>query len=120
MSSHTISATNGAGTTGPLAVTGYATERQSRNIIHDVLDGGIAVSFVPLRPRSGTLVTVYDNRADAWAAYELYASSDTFTYVNAELPEVSMTFALDGRLSIEPDEEITGIWYVDVSYQEVN
>lgn len=120
MSDHTITATNGAGSTSPLAVTGYATQRQSRNIIHDLLDGGIAVSFIPLRPRSGTLVTVYDSKAAAWDAYALYADSDTFTYVNADLPEVSMTFALDGRLSIEPDDEVPGVWYVDAGYQEVS
>ena len=30
-----------------------------------------------------------------------------------------MTFTLDGRLSIQPDDDIPGVWYVDVGYQEV-
>lgn len=119
MSDHTITASNGAGTTSPLAVTGYSTQRQTRTVIHDLLDGGIAVSYVPLRPRSGTLVSVYQDKTEAWAAYALYAASDTFSYTNTELPEVGMTFVLDGRLSIEPDDEVPGVWYVDAGYQEV-
>lgn len=119
MSSHTITATNGAGETSPLAVAGYAADRESRTIIHDLLDGTIGVSYVPPRPRSGTLVTVYEDRAQAWAAYHLYANSATFDYVPDDVPELGMTFTLDGRLNIEQDDDAPDVWYVNVDYQEV-
>ncbi len=120
MSSHEIIATNGAGSTSPLAVAGYATDRASRSVIHDLLDGSIGVSYIAPRPRSGTLTTVYDDRASAWAAYRMYGLSDTFTYLSADLPEIGMTFVLDGRLSIEQDEEKTDIWYVHIDFQETS
>lgn len=116
---HTITATNGAGSTTPLAVAGYDAARESRNIVHDLLDGSIGVSFIAPRPRSGTLVTVYSDRAEAFAAYALYAQETTFTYVSSDLTELSMTFVLDGSLSIEQDDELTDVWYVNVSFQEV-
>lgn len=121
MSSHTITATNGAGSTSPLAVAGYDTSRQSRNIIHDLLDGSIGTSFIAPRPRSGDLVTVYTDRAEAFAAYALYAQESSFTYVSDDVPELGMTFVLDGSLDIEAesvDEDMT-VWYVRVGYQEV-
>lgn len=121
MSTHTITASNGAGTTSPLAVAGYDASRRSRNVVHDLLDGSIGVSYIAPRPRSGDLVTVYTDRAEAFAAYALYAEETSFTYVSEDLGELSMSFVLDGTLNIEQetlDEEQT-IWYVRVGYQEV-
>lgn len=117
--SHTITATNGAGSTTPLAVAGYDADRQSRNIIHDLLDGSIGVSFIAPRPRSGDLVTVYTDRAEAFAAYALYANETTFAYLSDEMAELGMTFVLDGALTIEQDDENTDVWYVRVGFQEV-
>ena len=119
LSSHLITATNGAGVTEPLAVAGYRTARASRNIIHDLLDGSIGVSFIPPRPRADTLVTVYTDRAAAFAAYALYAEPTTFIYQSADLPNLDMTFVLDSRLEIEQDNAQVGVWYVHVGYQEV-
>lgn len=121
MSNHTITASNGAGSTSPLAVAGYDASRRSRNVIHDLLDGSIGVSYIAPRPRSGDLVTVYTDRAEAFAAYELYAQETSFTYVSEEVGEVGMTFVLDGSLDIEaePLDEGSTVWYVRVGYQEV-
>lgn len=119
MSSHIITATNGAGATQPLAVAGYDASRESRNVIHDLLDGSIGVSFVAPRPRSGDLVTVYTDRAEAFAAYALYSEETTFTYTTTETPEVGMTFVLDGSLDIDQDGDHSDVWYVRVGFQEV-
>ena len=105
--------------TQPLGVAGYAAARRSRNEFHDLLDGSIGVSFVPPRPRNGTLVTVYDNRADAHAAVTMYAAGRLFRYAHPDLPELGMDFALDGNLDIEQDPADTNVWYVLVGYQEV-
>lgn len=107
--------------TKPLAVAGYEAARESRNVIHDLLDGSIGVSYIAPRPRSGDLVTVYTDRAAAFEAYNMYAEETAFTYSSDEIPELGMTFALDGQLTIESenvDEELT-VWYVRVGYQEV-
>lgn len=119
--SHTITASNGAGSTSPLAVAGYDASRQSRNVVHDLLDGSIGVSFIAPRPRSGDLVTVYTDRAEAFAAYALYTEETSYTYVSDEMSELGMTFVLDGSLDIESEalDETTTVWYVRVGFQEV-
>ncbi|WP_262002229.1 hypothetical protein [Microbacterium sp. Mcb102] len=105
--------------TRPLAVAGYAADLQSRNEFHDLLDGSIGVSYVPPRPRSGTLVTVYDDREAAFAAVAMYRAGKTFRYASTDLAELGMDFALDGVLSVEQDRDDTDVWYVLVGYQEV-
>lgn len=121
MSEHTITASNGAGSTSPLAVAGYDASRRSRNVIHDLLDGSIGVSFIAPRPRSGDLVTVYTDRAEAFAAYALYAEESSFTYTSGDVTELGMTFVLDGSLDIEAEaiDETQTVWYVRVGFQEV-
>ena len=120
MSDHFITATNGAGSTQPLAVEGPSqASRRSRNVIHDLLDGSIGVSYVAPRPRSGDMVSVYTDRAEAFAAFDLYAEETSFTYTNAALPELGMSFVLDGSLDIDQDDELPSVWYVRVGFQEV-
>ncbi|WP_341941727.1 hypothetical protein [Microbacterium sp. LWH10-1.2] len=119
MSSHIITASNGAGSTSPEAVAGYDASRDSRNRIHDLLDGSIGVSYIAPRPRSGDLVTVYTNRVQAFAAYALYAEETSFTLTSSDVPELGMRFVLDGSLDIEQDDELTDVWYVRVGFQEV-
>lgn len=121
MSDHMIYATNGAGSTQPLAVAGYNANRETRTIVHDLLDGTIGVSHIPPRPRAGNLVTVYTDRVQAFAAYTLYAAESPFGYENTALPELNMYFVVAGALDIDSetvDEEQT-IWYVRVGFQEV-
>lgn len=120
MSDHLITANNGAGSTSPLAVAGPSeASRRSRNVIHDLLDGSVGTSFVAPRPRSGDMVTVYTDRVEAFAAFELLAEESSFKYTNAAMPELNMTFVLDGSLDIKQDDDRPDIWYVRVGFQEV-
>lgn len=115
---HTITANNGAGSTVPTAIEGYNPSRESRNVIYDLLDGSIAVAYIPPRPRSGTLRMLYKNQSDAFTAYTLHASPTAFTLSSTDVPAMGMTYVLDGNLDIESDAE-HGAWWVLVGYQEV-
>lgn len=105
--------------TRPLAVAGYQADRESRNVIHDTLAGGVGVSHLPPRPRSGDLVTAYLDRAAAFEAMDMYAQGRVFQYTSTAVPELDMSFVLNGRLTIEQDTDDTDVWYVAVGYQEV-
>lgn len=115
---HTITANNGAGSTVPTAIEGYNPSRESRNVVYDLLDGGIAVAYVPPRPRSGTLKMLYRSQTDAFTAYNLHAVPTAFTLSSTDLPAIGMTYVLDGALDIDVDAEL-GTWWVSVGYQEV-
>lgn len=115
---HTISATNGAGSTSPVAIGGYSPSRASRNKIHDLLDGSIGVSYVAPRPRSGTLRLFYTSKTAAFAAYNLHAAKTSFALTSTDVAEVGMTYALDGSVDMDLDAE-TGQWWVAVGFQEL-
>jgi hypothetical protein len=114
-----ITATTSSETTTPLIVHGYQTERQSQNIIHDLISGGIAVTLIAPRPRSGRLELVYEQEADAYAALEMHAAEDTFTLADDDVPSVNMSYVIDGSVSLTLDDETRSLWVLTVGYQEV-
>lgn len=118
---NTITVQDGTGaSTAPALILGYQTARTSRSIVHDTLDGGIAVSLIPPRPRSGTLRLFYTEQADAFAALELHARVSTFALVSDERAPINMVYTVAGSdLRLELDEQTRHRWTLDVPYQEV-
>lgn len=116
--STTITATTSGAATSPVAIDGYQTDRRSQNIIHDLISGGIAVTLIAPRPRSGTLYLVYDNEADAAAALAMHEAEDTFTLERDDLSSVNMTYVIDGVISLAINATRSG-WVLSVGYQEV-
>jgi hypothetical protein len=115
----TITADNGAGTTTPhFVIAPYATDWQARNVVHDLVGGGIAVSLVPPRPRSGSLELLYLTEADAFACAALHKASTTFTLTETSRTHVSMTYATSGSVTVRLDGN-ANTWIVTVGYQEV-
>ena len=116
----TITATNGAGTTSPLSVLSpYSAEWASRNIVHDLIGGGIAVSLIAPRPRNGVLELLYAAEADAVHAVTLHREETTFLLTEDDAPSVGMTYVLDGSLGYRLDEGTLILWIVTLGYQEV-
>lgn len=114
---HNISANNGAGSVSPVAIEGYAPSRESRNVIHDLLDGSLGVAYIAPRPRSGTLRMLFRDRTEAFFAYNLHAEETSFL-LTSDLTEIGMTYVLDGSIDMDLDAK-TGLWWVSVGYQEV-
>lgn len=117
---NTITAVSSAATTSPVVVNGYETSRQSRNIVYDLLAGGIYVVLVSPRPRNGVMRLVYENEADAFEAVALHGLETHFTLESDEVPSVNMTYVVDGEISAELDPETLTVWVVTVGYQEVD
>jgi hypothetical protein len=115
----TITANDGTGDVlEPLAVEGFTADRESQNVIHGLIGGGIAVTLVKPRPRANTWALVFSVEADAVEALELLSRETTFTLANTDRPFMDTDFVLDGTLSVQLDA--TGaFWRVDVGYQEV-
>lgn len=115
----TISAVSGAGSTDPLTVLSpYSTANRSRSVIHSLIGGGIAVSLVAPDPRSGDLALLYETEADAQAAAQLHLLPTGFTLTDTESPSVSMTYVVDGDVSVELDQDTLTLWVVTVGFQE--
>ena len=117
--SATITASNGAGSTVPHFITlPYDTGHQSRSVVHDLIGGGIAVSVVAPRPRSGELVLLYTDEGTANSARLLHLHETTFTLTETSTPTANMTYVVDGevRVSLGVDGHA---WMVSIGYQEV-
>lgn len=116
----TITRTSDSATTVPTLVLGYATTREGRNVIHDLIGGDIAVTLVPPRPRAGTLRLFYLTEAEAYAALQLHAEATTFSLVTDDLVHIDMTYVLAGNVGVQLDDETRVQWVTEVDYQEVS
>lgn len=115
----TITRTADSATTEPTLILGYATTRASRSIVHDLIDGSIAVTLIPPRPRSGTLQLFYPIESDAWECFDLHSADDTFTLTDTDRVAIGMDYIVTGhRISLSGKASDT--WQVDIDYQEVD
>lgn len=120
MSTHTITSNVTGATSTPVAVTDYAKTRESRNIVHDTLNGGIAISYVAPRPSSGTYTFHFRNEAAANACYDLHAIVGSFTFATDALTLANRTYVVsDGGVGIMFDPAL-GHWIVTVGFQEIS
>jgi hypothetical protein len=116
----TITASNGAGTTTPhLVLVPYQANLESRNIVHDLSGGGIAVSLVPPRPRSGEFEALYLTEAEAFDALTLHQQPTSFELAESDVPTVGMTYVVDGTVRIRLDDQTQHVWILTIGYQEI-
>ncbi|KKX96929.1 hypothetical protein [Microbacterium sp. Ag1] len=115
-----ITVNDGLGfTLNPSLVLGYQTSRESLNTIHDLIGGGIAVTLVRPRPRSGTLALFFPTEGGAFFALEKHALETTFTLTDTDRPSVNMTYVTHGSTDLALDPETRNRWVLTVGYQEV-
>lgn len=115
-----ITINDGTGdTSSPALVLGYQTRRDSQNIVHDIIGGGIAVTLVRPRPRAGTLELFYLTEADGFDALTKHARECTFTLSDTDRPSVNMIYTTDGSVGLRLDEQGRTRWVLSVDYQEV-
>ena len=116
----TIAANNGAGSVSPLTILSpYEASWLSRNVVHDLIGGGIAVSVVPANPRSGSYEALFDTEAEAWACAELHKAATTFTLTDTDTPRIDMTYVVTGDVRIALDVATLTVWTVTIGYQRV-
>jgi hypothetical protein len=118
--SATITANNGAGTTTPHFITvPFETSWQSRNVVHDLIGGGLAVSLVEPRPRAGGLELLYLSEASAFAASALHQQESTFTLVESDRVYFTMTYvvdSIDGAADVKPTDGRVSLGALSVPY----
>ncbi|TDW50999.1 carbohydrate binding protein [Curtobacterium sp. PhB42] len=105
--------------TSPLLVDGWTESAESRNIINPVLGGGVDVTPQAASKRSGSFVLVYQDEADAVAAFDMHRMATTFVLTDTDRPSVGMTYVLSGTVERTLDDESRDFWLVTVNYQEI-
>lgn len=115
-----ITVNDGSGmTVSPALVLGYQTSTESQNIVHDLIGGGIAVTLVRPRPRSGRLELLFLQEADGFLALKAHARETTFSLSDTDRPEVGMDYVTEGAIDLSLDEQTRKRWVLSVGYQEV-
>ncbi len=116
----TITADIGAGATTPDLILPWTTAQTSANVFHDIQGASTPwVSLQGARARRGELRCFYQAEADAEAARALLSTLDTFTIDYPARTSIEMTFAVDGDVQVELDQETTDHWIVRFGYREV-
>jgi hypothetical protein len=111
--------TVGDHTMTPTQVLGYASSRQSRNIVHDIL--GRESPDITLRPaslRTGTLEMGFTSEADAKDAEDRHAVGGVFAIISTERASVEMSYVTAGAIGRELEDSTRDAWVVRVDYQE--
>lgn len=118
----TTTIAQGATTLTPQLLLGYASTRDSGNIIHRAIDdpSNIDVTLRPASLRSGTLRFLFLTHAEGLAAEALHSNATALTLNDTDLPGVDMSYVVDGRIELELDDETRLRWVLSVDYQEVS
>ncbi|PRY70196.1 hypothetical protein B0I08_101324 [Glaciihabitans tibetensis] len=104
----------------PTLVLGYASGRESANIVHTIFGRSDPdVTFLPAPLRTGSLELLFATRATAWAALTAHAAAGSFRLADTDLPELNMRYVPTGQLSISLDPQTLVQWLVTVPYSEV-
>lgn len=89
------------------------------NQIHELLDGGLAVTLRTGRSATGKLRLAYTTRANAETVFAGLRGASTFTYTNTD-PVRSFNFVVVGNVTL--DQAVLGnadAWVVEVEYREL-
>ncbi len=112
--------TDATSTVTPDLVLEYNTERESRNVLHNVI--GKAEPDVSLELdglRFGTLHLFFEAREDAWTAYEALGAIGTWELTDTDYPQIGMNFVRTRAMKMGLDPVSRRRWIIEMDYQEV-
>ncbi len=116
----TTTITDSVSSFSPDLILDYNTEREARNVIHNVI--GKAEPDVSLELdglRMGTLRLFFEVKEDAWVAYEALGQVATWELTDTDIPEINMSFVREGRMTMTLDPVSRRRWIIEMDYQEV-
>lgn len=111
--------THNAGVIAPASLEGWRAGSEARTVIHHVLGRSDPdVTFRPAGMRKGSLVLVFNNGPEAYAARAVLTTPQVFTLTNDAISEVQMSFVVaDGDISDVLGD--AGQWTLSVPFHEV-
>lgn len=116
----TTTITDATSSITPDLVVGYDTERESRNVLHNVI--GKAEQDVSLELdglRYGTLHLFFESQTAAWVAYEQLGAIGTWELTDTDIPQIGMSFVRTGPMKMGLDPVSRRRWLIEMDYQEV-
>lgn len=97
----------------------FATEQQSRHIVHEILDGPPVFTLRPAGPRTGTLSLLFTTEGAADDARDVHTLPAVFSYADTDRPSANMEYIVTGLLGVKLDPETAARWVLAVPFTEV-
>lgn len=91
----------------------------SRNIAHELLGGGVAVTFGGAALATTTLEMLFTTEADSLDAYTKLNTGHVFQLTDYDKTSLSFYFSVVGSIKREFVGDTTDAWVVTVDVQEV-
>lgn len=91
---------------------------ESRNVIHEILDGPPVYTLRAAGPRAGDLILRFRSEVAARDCFEAHRLATVFTLTSTTSRLPSFRYIVRDSPEIEPAE--TGLWRVRVPYQGVS
>jgi hypothetical protein len=111
--------TKGLVTITPVLVLGYEVSTDTTTVVHNLVDGTIAVTDGPDRPRTGTLEMLFDDETDALEAHDAHMAGGVFTLTDPDR-DISMTYVRSGPMVYMLEPETLDNWVLRVGFQELS
>lgn len=91
----------------------------SRNTVHELLGGGVAVTFGGDSPATTTLEMLFTSEADSLDAYTKLNTGHVFQLTDYSKTSTSMYFVVAGSIDREYLTDTEDTWTISVDVQEV-
>lgn len=111
--------TDGSVTLYPVLRLDRSNVYETRNKVHELLAGGVAVTFRWQPLRSGTLSFLFASETAAQACLQMHLNGYVMQVADTSAPTLDMTYVVSGNLGAEKVEDTTDAWLVNVDVQEV-
>lgn len=103
----------------PIVINGWNPSADSANIIHELIDGSIAVTLIGDRLRQGDLTFIFNDDTTAETARAILARPAAFSLYVPERPVVAMRFVRRGQVTSAIHDQALNVWVFTVGFQEV-
>jgi hypothetical protein len=110
--------TKGIATFTTTSQIGWDTTRESRTLVHAILDGPDAVTLRSADARTGSMTLLFDTADEAGAVDVAHIAPAVWTLTDADMPGNTMRYVLAPGTGprVRYDQ---GKWAVDVAFREV-
>ena len=114
-----VTVTSDAGTFTPaLRLTANETIK-TRNVVHELLGGGVAVTFGGEGQSTTTLEFVFKSESAANMAFNQLNTGHLFQITDTNKPTTSQYFSVAGNITRSFVDDTADVWIVTVDVQEV-
>lgn len=107
------------GTFTPAMRVGATETIATRNVVHELLGGGVAVTFGGAAESTTTLEFVFKSESAALTAYNQLNTGHVFQITDTNKPTTSQYFTVAGNLTREYNVDTPDVWVITVDVQKV-